>query len=79
MAKKTYTKYICDRCGVEMDAPVRGAERGPTAFSMSASSDVGVAGGPLFKWDELCSLCNSFVGDLASRLVKEARSLKADQ
>lgn len=77
MAEHTRKFYTCDRCGIEMDSPVRGAERGPTAFTMSAFSDVGVGRGPLFKWNDLCLGCNSLVGDAARQLAADARADRA--
>ena len=77
MGKHVKEYYTCDRCGVEMDQPVRGAERGPTAFSLNVSQDHGVAGGPLIAWNELCGPCNSYVGELIRGLLDEQKNARA--
>lgn len=76
MAKHSREFYTCDCCGVEMDQPVRGGERGPIAYSAIISQDVGVAGGPIVKWQELCETCNSHLGKVADELSAHAKALR---
>ena len=76
MAEHTRKFYTCDRCGVEMDQPVRGAERGPTAFTLRASQDCGVAGGVMIGWDHLCESCNTFVAEEIRRLADGQRTAR---
>lgn len=71
--------YTCDRCGVEMDAPVRGNERGPTAYTLTATEDFGVAGGRPIDWRDLCSSCNSAVGEWIRLLRDGAKSAQRNQ
>ena len=70
--------FTCDRCGVEMDKPVTGAERGPEAGAMTASFDVGVAGGLIFSWQHLCGGCNTFVLKTARDLAAQSKELKIE-
>lgn len=72
MAEHTRKFYTCDRCGVEMDQPVRGGERGPTAFTLHAHQDFGVGGGALISWSHLCTSCNSACCAAIKALAKEA-------
>jgi len=73
MAKVTRTFHVCDRCKVEMDDYVRGSERGPTRFQMTANQDVGVAGGTMIEWIELCSECNAYLGSVIAEMNRLAK------
>lgn len=64
--------YVCDRCGIHMEQPVRGSERGPTAFTLNAHQDCGVAGGSLISWNHLCPACNSACCSAIKALAREA-------
>ena len=68
MAKVTKTFHVCDRCKVEMDGPVMGRERGPIRFQMTATQDMGIAGGTLIDWLELCSECNEYLGSVIAEM-----------
>ena len=79
MAKVTRTFHVCDRCKVEMDGPVMGDERGPTRFQMTATQDMGIAGGTLIEWLELCSECNEYLGSVIAEMnggVKRKREAR---
>ena len=73
MAKVTRTFHVCDRCKVEMDGPVMGRERGPTRFQMTATQDMGIAGGTLIEWLELCSECNAYLGAVVAEMNRMAK------
>jgi hypothetical protein len=72
MVKLTREYYRCDRCRIEMVQPVRGTERGPTAFSLSALKDFGVAGENPIKWNDLCKDCNAKVGGIIRAALEDA-------
>ena len=79
MAKVTRTFHVCDRCKVEMDGPVMGAPGGSTRFQMTATQDMGIAGGTLIEWLELCSECNEYLGSVIAEMnggVKRKREAR---
>jgi len=78
MAEKTRKYYTCDRCRVEMDQPVRGNERGPIAYTLTLSEDVGVAGGAVANWQHLCGRCNGYVGSLRRKISEDIKALRAE-
>lgn len=79
MAEHKRTFYTCDRCGCEMEQPVCGGKKGPTAVTLSASLDYGVTGGTVIDWKHLCAPCNGKVLDIVSDLMKTSREMRKER
>lgn len=77
MAERTKTFYVCDCCGAEDITPVRGGERGPIRYEISVSEDVGVAGGRIIGWSDLCEECHEAAARFASEMRKYQKSARA--
>lgn len=71
MAKQTKTFYKCDMCGVEMDKPYRGGERG--TYEAHFQCDYAVAG-HIIEWKETCASCNDLLGRMIYDLVERAKA-----
>lgn len=59
-------RWRCDRCHVESEKWLKPA----TAYNVTASVDMTVAGGNIIAWREMCVACNSTVS-------KEIEAMKA--
>jgi hypothetical protein len=77
MGQKTENFYVCDCCGAERIDPVRGSERGPTKYEIFASEDMGVAGGAVIKWKDLCKDCHRIAARFVSDMRKHQNSVRA--
>ena len=73
MAKHTRAYHTCDICGVEMEKPYRGGERGTYAITMEM--DFAVAGN-MVKWDETCESCNHLLERMIDDMVQMAKDLQ---
>lgn len=76
MAERSEKFYVCDCCGQERITPVRGGERGPVQYSAIISEDVGVAGGAVIKWSDLCQTCHAELARATSELRRFQKSAR---
>ena len=72
MGSETTTRTFCDRCNKTLTEKAYYGELG--TFRIEAHSDYAVAGHTDFSWKELCRECNSYVGDLITRIKGEQRN-----
>lgn len=69
MGKRVIEETFCDRCGVVLTGRPYYGESG--TYKIVATSDFAVEGQTDFEWRELCPNCNTYVGNLISRIKGE--------
>lgn len=77
MGRKTEEFYVCDCCGKERIDPVRGGEHGPVRYTAKIHEDVGVTGGRIIDWTDLCNDCHYHLAKAASALRSYQQEARA--